>query len=375
MARIRSGGVKSRWLPDCMGFVLFLFIVTVPVAAVGYYLAFLAADQFHSRSAFSVRSEQGGGIAQNFLGILNTAGGTGSASDLDLLNDYIRSEAIVDRISAELDLRRIFSQHPKDWYFSLRADASSEELIDHWQKMVLVSNESHDGILHLEVRAFSSEDAHAIAKAILQASSELINRLSNDARADALRLSQELVDEAQADLQSVLQKLTEFRREYNIVSPEIELETSGGVLNALQTQLADALVAREELRSTANKSDPRVKSLDNQIKALRTQIDAERTNRAQADRTAEVDIYGRYQSLLLEQEMMTQAYAQALASRASAHTETRKQARYLAVHIPPTLAETSLYPERFRIFLIVLVISILTWTITYVFYRNSRDRF
>lgn len=365
----------SRRFLDNVGFALFFFIVIVPVSTLGYYLVFLAADQFHSRSAFSVRSEQGGGMAQNFLGILNTVGGSGSASDLDLLNGYIQSEAIIERVSEEVDLRQIFSQQEKDWYYSLDDNASIEALLKHWQKMVFVSNEAHDGILQLEVRAFNPESARDVMEAILKASSDLINRLSNDARSDALRLSQQLVDEARADVHLVLQKLTAFRREYNIVSPEIDLETSGGVLNALQTQLAEALVAKEQLMSIANVSDPRRIKLDSQIDALRTQIEVEKTNRSRSDSTASVDIYGRYQSLLLEQEMMTSAYSQALASLASAHTETRRQARYLAVHIPPTLAETSQYPKRIKIIFITLIILSLAWTIVYIFYRNARDRF
>lgn len=358
------------------GALLFVFIVALPVTAIAFYLCVVATDQYHSRAGFSIRSEQGGsGVAQSFLGVLSTVSGTGSAQDLDLLNDYIRSQAIIEKISETVNLREIFAPRGGDWFFSLPPDAPMEDLVAYWQRMVRISNEARDGILHVEVRAFDPEDARRVVEAILRASSNLINQLSNEARNDSLRLSGELVTEARANVQQVLQELTEFRREHQIVSPELELQTSSGVMTALQTQLAEALVAREQLMMFSNEQDPRIQNMDTRISALRAQIEAERITLSQSDPAADVDIYGRYQSLLLEQEMMNTAYAQAIANLASAHTEARRQARYVVVHIPPTRAETALYPERVKIILIAAVILTLVWAIVVIFYRNARDKF
>lgn len=372
--RAMGGGLRLLWSG---GGFLFAVIVFLPLSAIVLYLGLFAADQYHSRAGFSIRSEQGGTAAtQSFLGVLSTVGGgTGSAQDLDLLNDYIRSQAIIEKISETVDLRRIFVLRGKDRFFSLSPDASMEELVAYWNRMVRVSNEARDGILHVEVRAFAPEDARQVTEAILIASSDLINQLSNEARKDSLRLSGELVTEARANVQRTLQELTDFRRKHQIVSPELEAQTGSGVITALQTQLAEALVAREQLMMFSNDQDPRRQNMDTRISALRAQIEAERINLSQSDSTADVDIYGRYQSLLLEQEMMSTAYAQAIANLANAHTEARRQARYVVVHIPPTLAETPLYPERIKLALISMVILTLVWAIVVIFYRNAGDKF
>lgn len=356
--------------------LLFAAIVFFPASTIALYLVLFAADQYHSQAGFSVRSEQGGsGVAQGFLGVLSTVSGTGSAQDLDLLNDYIRSQAIVEKVNETVDLRKIFALRGRDWFFALRRDAPMEDLVAYWRRMVRVSNEGRDGILHIEVRAFDPRDAQLVVEAILQASSDLINQLSNEARNDSLRLSGELVTEARANVQQVLQELTDFRRKHQLVSPELEAQTSIGVITALQTQLAEALVARGQLIMSSSEQDPRTQNIDTRISSLRSQIEAERIALSQSDLTADVDIYGRYQSLLLEQEMMSTAYAQAIAGLANAHTEARRQARYVAVHIPPALAEMPLYPERLRIIFISTILLILIWALVVIFYRNARDKF
>ena len=55
---------------------------------------------------------------------------------------------------------------------------------------------------------------------------------------------------------------------------------------------------------------------------------------------------GDYEALQVDLEFASTAYTQALAGLAAARAEARRQSRYLAPHVAPTLAEESLYPRR-----------------------------
>ncbi|WP_157936058.1 hypothetical protein [Paracoccus zhejiangensis] len=349
--------------------------VILPVAALAAYLYLIAADQYDSKAAFSIRSEQSGGVAQGFLGAIASVGGTGSAQDTDLLFDYIQSQAIVKTVDAKLDLRHLYREREGDWAFSLAPDAPIEDVVHYWNRMVSVSNESRDGILRVEVRAFDPEDAQQILKEILAASSDLINQLSQDARADSLRLSGDLVTETRADLQEIRRKLTDFRRENKIITPELEAESRSTLIATLQGKIAEAVIERDSILAYSNENDPRVQNIDIRLDSLRAQMEQERIDLSQSDKTADLDVYGVYESLLLEQEMLNVAYGQALANQASAHAETRRQARYVTVHVPPSFAEVPLYPQRLKILLITTVILLLIWSIVTVFYKNTRDKF
>ena len=58
-----------------------------------------AADQYHSLVAFSIRSEDPGSAASGLLGAI-TQIGSASASDPDIVYEYIRSQKIVEEIDA-----------------------------------------------------------------------------------------------------------------------------------------------------------------------------------------------------------------------------------------------------------------------------------
>ena len=128
----------------------FVLCVLLPLAATVLYLYTRAAPQYHSETAFSVRSaEVGVSGAASILGALTMAGG-GTASDTDILFDYIRSQEMVQAVDAKLDLRRIYNRAgPRDFVFSLGAAPSIEALTNYWNRMVSVAIDSPVSYTHL----------------------------------------------------------------------------------------------------------------------------------------------------------------------------------------------------------------------------------
>lgn len=351
----------------------FLALVILPFLAVTAYLYGRAANQYHSEVAFSIRSEEGASAAAGLLGAITNLG-TGSASDIDILAEYIRSQGIVETIDRELDLRAIFNRAEGDPVFTLGPDASIEELTDHWRRMVRISFETAAGILHVETRAFTPEDAQAVAQAILRHSSALVNHLSEQARSDAVRFASEELSEAEAALYAMRAKLAAFRRENRIVDPSGDVAGQAGLVNALQTELAQALVERDMLLTYADERDQRVVQANRRIDAIEARIEAERASLGVPGAGAALpEVVGRYEELLVDLEFANTAYTQALANLAAARAESRRQSRYLAPHVRPTLAQTALYPNRALLAGLTLLFLFLGWSVAMLVYYNVRD--
>ncbi|PJN96278.1 hypothetical protein CNY89_03510, partial [Amaricoccus sp. HAR-UPW-R2A-40] len=255
----------------------FVLLVLVPFGLTAAYLYGRAADQYHSELAYSIRSEESASAAAGLLGAITNLG-TGSASDTDILFEYIRSQGIVEIIDRELDLRAIYNRAEGDPVFTLGPDASIEALVAFWRRMVRISFETGAGIIHVEAKAFTPEDARAISTAILRHSSELVNKLSEQARSDALRFAQEEQTDAEAALQAMRAKLSDFRRENRIVDPSGDVAGQAGLLNALQSELAQALVERDMLSTYADEGDQRMLQANRRIDAIGARIEAERAS-------------------------------------------------------------------------------------------------
>lgn len=351
----------------------FVLVVLAPLAFATWYLYARAADQYNSDVSFSIRSEEVASAAAGLIGALVNVGG-GGASDPDILYEYIRSQEIVAEIDASLDLRAIWNRAEGDPHFTLGDDPTIEALLSQWKRMVDVAYDSGTGIIHVQVRAFRPEDATAIAAAILEKSSALVNQLSEQARADAVRFADEELTDTETKLRDVRDRISAFRREYNIVDPQADVAGQMGLLNALQDELAKALVERDVLTSYAAEDDQRVRQADRRIAAITTRLEDERAGLQVAGMGASLpDIVGRYEALLVDQEFASKAYTQALAGVTAARAEARRQSRYLAAHIRPTVAESSLFPRRGMLAGLTGLFLLLGWGVLALFYYNVRD--
>jgi capsular polysaccharide transport system permease protein len=372
---VRPGAMPARArFRHYVALTSFLLAVLLPLAASVWYLFARAEDQYTSTTAFSVRSEEMAGGAASLLGVLTQVGG-GSASDTDILFDFIRSQEIVQAIDARLDLRAIYNRAgPGDVWFRLGDDPSIEALVDQWHRMVQVDLESHAGILNVQVKAFTPADATAIAGAILEESTALVNRLSEQAREDAVRFARQELAEAEANLRSLRGQLAAYRRDNRIVDPSADVAGQMGLLSALQGELAKAMVERDQLLSFVGETDQRVIQAERRINAIDQRIEAERAALGASDSQVPLaDVVGRFEELKVDLEFANAAYTQAMAAVTAARAEARRQSRYLAPHVLPTSAEQALYPRRLLLSGLILLFLTLGWGILMLIYYNVRD--
>jgi len=356
--------------------------VLAPFVAATAYLYTRAADQYHSAVAFSIRSEEVASATAGLLGALTQIGG-GSASDAAILYEYIRSPEIVAAVDARLDLRTIWNRPGTDWdggwdggdpFFTLGDDGSIEALHAQWLRMVAVSYDSAAGIIDVVARAFTPEDARAISAAILDESSALVNQLSEQSREDAVRFAREELAEAEAHLRDVRATLGDFRRTHSIVDPSTDVAGQSGLLNALNAELAAALVERDVLLSYAAEGDQRVIQANRRITAITERIEDERRTLGVTGVAGSLpEVVGRYEELAVDLEFANTAYTQTLAGLAGARAEARRQSRYLAAHVSPTLATTPLYPRRALLAGLTGLFLLLGWGTLMLVYYNVRD--
>jgi capsular polysaccharide transport system permease protein len=240
--------------------------------------------------------------------------------------------------------------------------------------MVNVALDSQGGIIHVRANAFTPEDATAIAGAILAESSALVNRLSDQAREDAIRFTREELAEAEEKLRVQRAKVADFRRENRLVDPGADVAGQMGLLSAMQTELAKAMVERDQLLSFVGEDDQRVIQAERRIDAIEKRIDDERSALgAEGPGTTLTDVVGGYEELKVDLEFAQAAYTQALAAETAARAEARRQSRYLAPHVTPTTAEESLYPRRALLSGLALLFLTLGWGILMLLYYNVRD--
>lgn len=360
----------------------FLLMVLVPAALVVAYMYTRAADRFASVSAFSVHREDTSGAAELMAGLPALGVPAGITPDADILYQFIQSQKMVEAVDAQMDLRALYgAPHDTDPVFALAPDATLEEMVDYWDRIVSIVFEGDTGLISVEVSAFTPDDARQINQIILDESAALINQLSKIARDDTITQAKEELDRAADRVRDTRLAMARFRDIEQIVDPTADFTGQMGVITALQQSLAEAMIRRDMLvGTTTNPDDPRIQQAERTIEAIERRIDEERDKvgtRASGDAGSDDPlsrIVGEYESLLVDREFAEKSYVAALAAYDAALAEARRRSRYLAVHIPPTLAQTAIYPNREVLSAAAIGFLTIFWALFALTVYSIRDR-
>ena len=189
-----------------------------------------------------------------------------------------------------------------------------------------------------------------------------------------MRFARDELAEAEAKLREQRARLSDFRRENRIVDPTADVAGQMGLLNALQGELAKAMVERDQLLSFVGPDDQRVLQADRRINAIDQRIDAERASlgASGADRRSP-DMVGAYEELRSTSSSPTPPIPRRWPGSPPPRPRPGGSRATSRRTCEPTVAETSLYPRRALLSGLVLLFLTLGWGIVMLIYYNVRD--
>ncbi|WP_320188855.1 RkpR, polysaccharide export protein [Agrobacterium rosae] len=374
--RKKLKSLKLRHVIIAAGFAL---CVAVPTALTGAYMAFVAADQYHSSAAFAVRSIDGK-VSSDILGMFTQgSGGSSTGSDSYMLLDYIRSERMIEAVTKTVDLEQAFARRGADFFYAMAPGQPIEDRLEYWKNVVKVNFDHTSSILNLSVKAFEPQTAQAIADAIIVESERLINDLSLESRNGVLKASQEEVALAEARLSAARVSVRNFRDVTQEADPVEAAKLAAQLVGTLEqqlTQLKTELISAQTRMAT---NSPRIRVITTQINSLETQLEQEkqRFGSGTSGNNQSNDVATRiltYESLETEREFAEKAYTNALGGLEKARIDANNQQRYLATFIQPTLSQLAQYPTRAMNVALVFLACLFAWGIATMAYYNIRDR-
>lgn len=354
--------------------VLFVFLVLLPPAIYGTYLHTTAVDQYQSDVGFGSRTQEG----SNTFDVLGVLGGGGaSTKDMDILNHFVDSQELVERVDAKLNLRKIWSRYPEDWFFSFPADGPIEDLVKYWNDMVVVNYDSSSGLMTLKVFAFTPEDAQNIAHEIVVECTAIINEMSKTAQDDTTRYARETLAKAEGRYREAQNALAEFRIKNHIVDPQTQLNGASQVINSLVQQRAEAQINLDLLIGQVADTDPRIANLKRRIEVIENRLDEETGkvgSLGNPDDPGYAALIRDYQGLTLEMDFSQKSYIAAQGAYDQSMTDAVQQTRYLATFLTPTVAQSTTAPDRPLQIFLTLLTGLLIWTSISMIYYALRDR-
>lgn len=371
-AAVGPARLRLRHYAIAISFVVF---VIVPTVLSTLYLMTLARDQYVSSMSFSVRKEE----FQSALGILGGLSKlSGSAGgDVDILNEFILSQQMVEKVAADTNLTAAFSAGwPWDFVFAFNPSGSIEDLQKHWRRQVELNISS--GLIQMQVFSYDPDLSRKINESIFKHSGELINALSDEARLDATRYGAQELTKAEERLADARAAMTDFRLRTQIVDPASAAQSQLGVLNTLNAQLAEEMIKLDLVKMQGQSNDPRVQESERRIQAITNRIDAEKSKFGPGGQGAGGEdyatLFAQYERLTAELSFAEEAYRVAIVSNDSAQADAQRKSRYIVAHVEPTMAEASSEPKRVQYSALSFLFLLLVWSMGVLVYYSIRDR-
>ena len=359
----------------------FIAFVLAPSMAVILYFAFFASDQFAVESKFAVRSveveaqpsETSGGTSSPSSGGFSF---TATGQNAYIVTSYIRSRAIVDDMSAKLNLREIYRRPEADFWARLSRNASIDELTLYWLSMVDTYVDSLSGVVTVRLRAFRRDDALALGRAVVETSEALVNRISERARRDATAMAEKEVRRAFEAVQKALGDLHEFRDKAGIIDPGQTMGEIGKLLlplltekEKLESELFVAVREMSEDAPTVHVLREKLEAVETHIKELKAKITSEPGGAGQTVASS----LAKFEELEIQRQLAEKFYALAQADLDRAQLRATRQNIYLSVFVPPSLPEESRYPRRFAFSLLTFVALTVVWAIVIMVIASVED--
>ncbi|HEV7457530.1 MAG TPA: hypothetical protein VGN96_12225 [Roseococcus sp.] len=331
-ARKRGG---TRW---------WLLAALAAFMAYAAYLFLWASDVYVSEVRFAVRQADQPRV-QGAMPMMGTPM-LATVTESNAVVQFLRSHDALQALEARLDLRRMFGAPSIDPLARLPADASPERLRRYLSSQLRPYFDHTNGIVAVEARAFSAEDALALAQATRALAEELVNRMSLAARRGLLDAVEAEVADAEARLARARDALRRFREANEILDPRRTAEASDELRARLEAEIAQERARLTQLRRFTADNAPAVVQLRQRIAALEGQLReiAQRTTGQNAEALAGA-LRG-YETLETESMLALRSYEALLGSLERARSDASRQQLYLAEVVRPTLPRSAAYPRR-----------------------------
>ncbi len=308
------------------------------------YCGFIASDRYVSRAELVVKQADQIKMLPDALSMLGLGGS--NHQDILLIQDYLKSEGMLDKLDKELGLKAHYQSHKVDYFSRLHDNVSREEFLNYYREHLTLRQDDISGVLTIELQTFDPAYSQKVVGVMLKESESFINKLGHQVALEQLTFVEKEVDRAYQRLQIEKAKVLEFQNTHQLISPESTSSARLKVVSQIEAQLAQQQAQLKQLQSYMKVTAPAVVSVRSRVDALTQQLAQEQSKLTGADKDAMNEVTASYMDVQTQATLAADLYKTGLISLEQARIEAYRKLKHLLIISQPTLAEDAEYPRR-----------------------------
>jgi capsular polysaccharide transport system permease protein len=171
-------GLSWEWARRLWSVLTFWNVVPI-IGLMGFVYLYGFADSFYE--SISIVNLQNSSSMSSSLGALagsSLLGSTGGSTESGEVMAYIESPEMLRILDKKFHLRDVYSSPSHSPFWRLAPNASNEDFLAYYQQMVTISQDSTSLLITINVLDWDAKRAQAINKAVLAASADFVNMLT-----------------------------------------------------------------------------------------------------------------------------------------------------------------------------------------------------
>jgi len=350
--------------------LLLALLVALGFSVYAGYILFFASSQYEVELRFAVRSAD----TPRLPGLPGFGGGLGGApTDSYAVVDFLRSREASIEIGRTVNLPAMFGRADIDPWSRLSDDAPPEVVQRYLSHQVIPYFDHTTGIVIVQIRAFTAQDAYDLARVVERISEDLVNRMSLRARQGLLSATEAEMVRAEARLTAARDAVRSFRESSRLIDPKRTAESDAQLLARLETELSAATTQLQTTLRFAAETAPQVVNLRNTIDSVRQQIRAVQSRQASPDPEALSAALRRYETLETESLFALKSFEALLATLERIRGDASRQQLYLASIVRAEMPVAPTLPKRWRTLATALAVSLSLGLIALLVLRTLRE--
>ena len=349
-----------------------LVCILGPALLYALYLLLLAPAQFQTSTAFAVRGAEAAPI--DALGALGISAPSSNTLDARIVEEYIRSNAMVEGLRERYGFEEAYSRFTLDPFSFLSANADHESATRFWRGKVRVMHDAASQSAIVEVSAFTPEDSLRLSQGVLTLSEELVNRLSDRAMNDLIGAADREIERKREEYEAARDRLAEYQgQRFSGVDVATPAQQAMALVGSIDGQLAQKRTELATMSQTYQPDAPQLTGLRREIAALEAEREraVQRAMSTPGEQASSRQIEA--QAVLMDYEFAQQAYTAALQAAESVRRQSINDRKYVVAYVPPREPEQSNWWRRLGNVFAVLIGSALLWGVGALIYSIIRD--
>lgn len=354
---------------------LFWGIVIIPMILALVYYTLLADSRYVSQAQVAVR-QTNGESSQALPGLAMMLTGTNPTSREETLylREYIRSQDMLDALNAQLHWSDHFAGRWRDPLYWLSADATTEDQLSFYRRLVNAQFDEETGLLSVTVEALDPTFAQESLDFILKTSEGFVNELSHRMAREQVRFAEDELANAHRDYESQRDRILDFQRRNQFLDAGEAARNRATIIAELESRLVTAHAELKALKARLTGDAPAVRTKQTEIRALEQQLAVEnkRLLSDQGQNNLNV-VAAQFRKLEVDGKIAEETYKLAVVALQNARIEASKKIRSLVTVVSPNLPDEALYPRRLYNLFTLMVVLLLVYGITRFIIASIED--